>query len=109
MENNETQSNKSGIINGKQIPTYPKNGDCHIRILPYEWDILTTVCSIRACGINEAINWVLRTHISRAKDPEIIADMLTNIGSNIEDIICYIEDIQNTGEELTMILRNNTI
>ena len=104
MNNNENQTNEPNKTTRKQIPAYPKHGDCHIRFPQYEWDIISMVCETRACGINEAICWIIRTHISRAKDPEIIADMLINIGANINDILIYMEDIQATGDELTTIL-----
>jgi hypothetical protein len=103
MNDNDNQSNESVKTTRKQIPAYPRNGDCHLRIPAYEWDILTMVCSIRACGINEAITWIIRTHISRVKDPALISDMLTNIGANIDDIVIYMEDIQATADELTTI------
>ena len=104
MNHNETQSNKPGIISGKQTQLYPKNGDCHFRIPQYEWEILAMICDTRACSINEAICWIIRTHISRKKDPEIISNSLVNIGSNIDDILIYLEDILSTGDELTNIL-----
>ena len=104
MNNNEIHNKEQSKTTGKQIPAYPKNGDCHVRIPAYEWEILAMICANRACGINEAICWIIRTHISRAKDPEIIADMLINIGANIDDILIYMEDIQATGDELTTIL-----
>jgi hypothetical protein len=109
MKNNETRNKEQSKTTGKQILTYPKNGDCHIRIPAYEWDILTTVCSNRACGINEAITWTIRTHISRAKDPEIINNMLVNIGANVDDIITYLEDIQSTSDDLTNILTQGNL
>jgi hypothetical protein len=103
MNTKETQSKEPSKTTSKQTQLYPKNGDCHVRIPQYEWDILTMICSLRACGINEAITWIIRTHISRVKDPALISDMLTNIGANIDDIVIYMEDIQATADELTTI------
>jgi hypothetical protein len=104
MINNGNNNNKPETNTRNNIPVYPRNGDCHYRIPLYEWNILEMVCKSRDCGINEAICFVIRTHISRTKDPEIIADMLINIGANIDDILIYMEDIQATGDELTTIL-----
>ena len=109
MNNNDIHIKEQSKTTGKQILAYPKNGDCHVRIPAYEWEILAMICANRACGINEAITWIIRTHISRTKDPKIIADSLVNIGANIDDIITYLEDIQSTSDELTSILTKGTL
>jgi hypothetical protein len=109
MNNNEIHNKEQSKTTGKQTQSYPRNGDCHFRIPPYEWEILSMVCDTRACSINEAITWIIRMHIARAKDPELIADSITNIGANIDDILIYLEDIQNTGDELTTILSQGTL
>ena len=109
MNTKETQSKEPSKTTSKQTQLYPKYGDCHFRIPQYEWEILAMICDTRACSINEAITWIIRTHISRKKDPEIISNSLVNIGSNIDDILIYLEDILSTGDELTAVLRKETI
>ena len=109
MNNNESNNNKPEINTRNNIPVYPRNGDCHYRIPLYEWNILEMVCKSRACGINEAICFVIRTHISRAKDPELIASSLVIISANMDDIIIYLEDLQATGDELTKFLAQGTL
>jgi hypothetical protein len=109
MNNKETQSNDPIKNSEKKTLVYPKYGDCHLRIPKYEWDIISMICDTRACSINEAICWIIRTHISRAKDPEMIADMLLNIGANVDDIITYLEDIQTTSSDLTNILTQGNL
>jgi hypothetical protein len=109
MNNNEIHNKEQSKTTGKQIPAYPRNGDCHFRIPQYEWEILAMICANRACGINEAITWIIRMHIARAKDPELIANSLVKISANMDDIIIYLEDLQATGDELTSILTKGTL
>jgi hypothetical protein len=109
MKTKENQSDDPVINSDNNTMAYPKNGDCHVRIPQYEWNIISMICDTRACSINEAITWIIRMHIARAKDPELIVDSLVNISANMDDIIIYLEDLQATGDELTTILSQGTL
>lgn len=89
----ESQKDDSGD-NDNPMP-YPKNGQCHIRIDPEEWDIIQELRNRRGTSLNETINYLARYYEAYPVDIEIALDRLASIEAHTKLVEDWHEDLIN--------------